>query len=601
MAEHPPYAEWQSLPQMLFDQAGRLADKPLLRARLEGAWQALTWRQVADRVRTLARGLRALGLEDGDRVVLVAENRPEWLIADMAVMAAGGITVPAYTTHTTDDHRYQLEHSGARMAIVSRPNLFKRLWPAAQQAVSVTDVIVMEDMQEPHVEAVSLHRWQDVMDRGAQAEDGIADRVAALRRDDVACIIYTSGTGGRPRGVMLTHGGILHNCEGAYRLLLTLGIGDEVFLSFLPLSHAYEHTAGQFFPLTCASQICYAEGLDALANNITEVRPTVMMVVPRFCEFLKQRLEREVRRRGGLTARLFDRAVALGRRRYEQGGRLAPWDAVQDLVLDRVVRRRVGERFGGRFKGMVSGGAALNPDVGLFFHALGIRLLQGYGQTESSPIVSCNLPNRPRMHTVGPPLHGVEVHIADDGEILVHGELVMKGYWNDEEATAAALADGWLHTGDIGRLEEDGVLVITDRKKDIIVTSGGENVSPARIESRLTLEPEVGQAMVTGDRRPYLVALLVPDLEFARDWARHHDRPRDLAALCEDEAFRKAVGAAVDRINRELAPPERVRSFILAAEPFTVDNTEMTPTMKIRRHAILARYGDRLNTLYGGG
>ncbi len=604
MTDVPRYREWRSLTAMAFDQAARLGDRPLLWAKREDGYHALSWAEVAAQARRLARGLRAIGVGDGDRVVLVAENRPEWLIADLAIMAAGAITVPAYTTNTVDDHRHILADSGACGAIVSKPALFRRLWPAALQVPSLRFVVAIEPADHPHAEEVALHPWEAVLAAadapGAETEDELDARLARLDRGDVACLIYTSGTGGHPRGVMQTHGGILSNCLGAWHLLELIGLDDEVFLSFLPLSHAYEHTAGQWFPLTIAAQIYYAESIEALTGNLVEVHPTIMTAVPRLYEVLHQRITRDLRRRGGWRARLFERTVVLGRRRHDRG-RLGPLSWLEDRLLDRLVRRQVRQRFGGRLKAMVSGGAPLNPEIGRFFDALGLRVLQGYGQTEASPVISCNRPDRPRFDSVGPALAGVELRIAADGEIVLRGELVMKGYWNDPEGTAAALQDGWLHTGDIGRIDPDGAIVITDRKKDIIVNSGGDNIAPQRIEGMLNLEPEIAQSMVLGDRRPYLVGLIVPDADFAAAWARRHDRPAEPAALAKDEDFRRAIGAAVDRVNRTLGQVERVRQFLLAPEPFTVDNGQMTPTMKIRRHALRARYGAELERLYGGG
>ena len=592
------YLDWQSLPAMFFDQAERLGDRPMVWGKIDGDYRPLSWRDAASQAIRLAAGLRAAGLQDGDRVVLVSESRPEWPVADLGIMAAGGLTVPAYTTNTTDDHVHILGDSGAAAAIVSTPALFERLWPAAQQVSSLKHVIRIDADDPPAASGVTLHRWDDVLTTPPVPPEILAARVGRLRRDDVACLIYTSGTSGRPRGVMLTHGGILSNCLGAYHLLASVGVEEEVFLSFLPLSHAYEHTAGLFFPMTVGAEIYYAEGVEHLGRNLTEVRPTIMTAVPRLYEVLLQRISREVDRQGGLRKALFNKAVALGRKRYDRGGSLGPIDAALDWLLDRLVRAKVAQRFGGRLKGLVSGGAPLNPDVGLFFHALGLRVLQGYGQTENSPVASCNIPQRVKMHTVGPPLHGAEIKIAEDGEILIRGELVMKGYWNDPEGTAKAVREGWLHTGDIGRLDEDGYLLITDRKKDIIVNSGGDNIAPARIEGLLALQPEIGQPMVFGDRRPYLVALIVADADFTKSWARQNGRSDDIETLAEDPHFREAIADAVERVNRGLSQIERVRRFALAEEPFTIENGQMTPTLKIRRHVILERYGDRLTALY---
>ena len=332
------------------------------------------------------------------------------------------------------------------------------------------------------------------------------------RPDDTACLIYTSGTGGVPKGVMLSHRNIIGNCRGAYRLLEQLGLGDEVFLSFLPLSHSYEHTAGLMFPISIGAEIYFAEGADTLAANLLEARPTIMTAVPRLYETMHQRIRLGIQREHGLKRRLFEQAVAIGRKRLA-GERLALGERLLDPVLDRLVRDKVRARFGGRLKAMISGGAPLNPEIGGFFLALGVTLLQGYGQTEAAPVIACNPPDRIRIDTVGPALDGVEIRIAEDGEILVRGDNVMKGYWNDPEATARTLDEGWLHTGDIGALDPDGYLRITDRKRDFIKNSGGDMISPARVESALTLAPEIAQAMVIG--RPPAVS-----------GRRHRPRPR---------------------------------------------------------------------------
>jgi long-chain acyl-CoA synthetase len=332
---------------------------------------------------------------------------------------------------------------------------------------------------------------------------------------------------------------------------------------------------------------------------MTEVRPTIMTAVPRLYEIMRERILRGVHKAGGTKERLFMRAVELGRKRYEAPETLTLGERIMDAALDVLVRRKVRAGFGGRLKALVSGGAPLNYDVGVFFTALGLRLLQGYGQTESAPIVSCNTVRHNKLKTVGPPFADVEVKIAADGEILVRGELVMQGYWNDAKATAEAIRDGWLHTGDIGEIDADGCIRITDRKKDIIVNSGGDNVAPQRIEGFLTLQPEISQAMVYGDRRPHLVALIVPNRDFAEAWARARGRQADLAALVENADFRASVGEAVERVNATLSVIERVRRFILTAEEFTTANQMMTPSLKIRRHAIRAVYGASLEALYG--
>jgi len=589
------YDRWRSLPAMFLEQADRRGEKPFLWAKRDGCYCPVSWVEAARDVRHLALALRSLGIGRGERVALVSENRPEWIIADLAIMSAGAITVPAYVTNTVEDHRHILANSGARVVIVSKTTLSARVLAAANQVDTVHTVIAIEPAMG-QASAVDLLSWDTMLAHGAEQPDGIEASVSAIEPDDVACLIFTSGTGGIPKGVMTTHRNILANCRGAYRVLETLGLGDEVFLSFLPLSHSYEHTAGEMFPISLGAEIYFAEGADALAANMLEVRPTIMTAVPRLYETLHQRIRLGVARKNGLTRRMFDQALAIGLKRLSSqppglGERLF------DPVLDRVVRAKIRQRFGGRLKAMVSGGAPLNPEIGGFFLALGVTLLQGYGQTEAGPVITCNLPTHIKIDTVGPPLDGVSLRIADDGEILVAGDNVMKGYWNDAEATAQALKEGWLHTGDVGVIDGDCYLRITDRKRDFIKNSGGEMISPARIEGYLSLEPEISQVMVFGDRRPYLVAVVVPDPEVVAGCAAG-DAPADLAAHAADPGLNRVMGAVIARVNETLQPSERVRRFVIAAEPFTTANGQMTPTLKIKRHAIREAYGSALDALY---
>ena len=595
------YKSIRNLATMFFERADTLGDKPFLWAKADGEYRALSWSRAASEVERLARGLRALGIEAGDRVVLVSENRPEWVIADLAIMTAGAITVPAYTTNTTDDHLYILEHSGAKLAIVSTERLASHLLPAARSAEDCIAVVSIDPPAEATQVGVDVVSWAETCVKGDGVDEDPRAWAAAIPRTETACFIYTSGTGGRPKGVMLTHGSILANCDGAHDLLVELGLSDEVFLSLLPLSHSYEHTAGLMFPISIGAQIYYAEGPDKIAANLTEARPTIMTAVPRLYEVLHDRIRRGVDQQGGLKAKLFHTAIDLGTKRYQDPASLSMVERVQNVVLDKLVRKKVAGRFGGRLKTFVSGGAALNPEIGTFFLSLGVSILQGYGQTEASPVISCNRKDRIRIETVGPPLKGVTVKIAEDGEILASGELLMKGYWRDPETTAETIKDGWLHTGDIGVIEDDGLLRITDRKKDIIVNSGGDNIAPARVEGVLTVEPQIVQAMVYGDKRPYLVGVLVPDPDFVKQWAEENGREADLTALSVDEDFCKAVGMALERANNKINQIEKVRRFVVAEEPFTTDNAMMTPTLKVRRHKVREVYWERLDGLYGRG
>jgi long-chain acyl-CoA synthetase len=579
---------WPNLAAMFFAQAERHGDRPFLWAKHDRVYRPITWRAAAAQVSDLARGLRALGLQRGDRVGLVSENRPEWAIADLAIISAGCVTVPAYTTHSVEEHRYLLANSGARAVIVSTAALAQRVLPAADQVDSVAHVIVIEDLDGGQASQTDISRMEEVLARGRDAGGDVAAWIGEVGRDQLACLIYTSGTGGLPKGVMTSHGNIMANCQGAFRLLEILGLDDEVFLNFLPLSHSYEHTAGLMFPIFIGAAIYFAEGAETLATNLLEARPTLMTAVPRLYETMHQRMLKGIEREGGFKAKLFFRALDLGTKRVVDPHSLGFLERITDRIVDRLVRDKLRQRFGGRLKAMVSGGAPLNPRIGTFFLALGLRLLQGYGQTEASPVVSVNRPDKIKVDTVGPPLEGVEVKIAADGEILVRGDLVMKGYWNEPEATARTLEGGWLHTGDVGEIDGDGYIIITDRKRDFIKNSGGDMIAPARVEGYLTLEPEIVQAMVYGDRRPYLVAVIVPAKELL-------DRGSE-----NDADLMTQLTGVVARVNQGLAGSERVRRFMIAREPFTTANGQMTPTLKIRRHAIRQVYGVALEALYEG-
>ncbi|MEO6716035.1 MAG: AMP-dependent synthetase/ligase [Novosphingobium sp.] len=590
-----------NLVALFFNRAAAQGDKPFLWAKCQGKWQSRSWNEAARQVCLVGEALRGLGLNDGDRVMLVSENRPEWCIADLAIMAAGCITVPAYTTNTERDHTHVLENSGARAVIVSDAKLAKPLLPAILRSDVAEHVIAFEPLRQMQAGTTAMHDWADLLSGDADAARRAVDaRIAGITREDMACIIYTSGTGGSPRGVMQHHGMILRNVDGAARILADdFGWGDEVFLSFLPLSHAYEHTGGQFLPIGMGGQIYYAEGLEKLASNIEEVRPTIMVVVPRLFEVLRTRIMKQIEKQGRVATYLMERALSIGA--HEVRGRKRLRDRPMNFIIERALRPKIRQRFGGRIKAMVAGGAPLNPDVGSFFDSLGLTLLQGYGQTEAGPVISCNRPSVGlKMDTVGPPLAGVEVRIADDGELLVRGEQVMQGYWRNNAETARTVIDGWLHTGDIGHLDAKGRIVITDRKKDMIVNDKGDNISPQRVEGMLTLQPEIAQAMVAGDKRPYLVALIVPDAEWALSWARAEGKHFNLTALQDLPAFRTAIRAAIDRVNQEVSVIEKVRQFAFADEAFSIDNEEMTPSLKIRRHKLKERYGARLDALYKG-
>ncbi len=589
----------KNLVELFFKRADEKGDAPFLGRKEDGEWRTQSWREVAQQISLLAESLRRIGLNEGDRVALVSENRPEWCIADIAIMAAGCISVPTYITNTERDHAHILDNSGARAVIVSNAKLLSPLVGAIGRTGIVDHVIGIEDLQRQQAGSFEYHNWDALVAGDADAaRQAVEARIGEINRDDTACLIYTSGTGGAPRGVKQHHGSILCNAAGAAEILINdFGIENERFLSFLPLSHAYEHTGGQYLPIAVGAEIFYSQGLDKLASNIEETRPTIMVVVPRLFEVLRTRIIKQVSKQGRIANFMMDNALKISE--HSEEGKKRKRDRPLDFLIERTLRPKIRQKFGGRIKAMVSGGAPLNPEVGNFFDAMGLTMLQGYGQTEAGPVMSCNRPAAGlKMDTVGPPMRGVEIKIADDGEILCRGELVMHGYWQNDAETARTIVDGWLHTGDIGHLDERGRIVITDRKKDMIVNDKGDNVAPQKIEGMLTLQPEIAQAMVSGDKRPYVVGLIVPDAEWALEWARANDEKFDLKRLQELPAFKNAVRGALDRTNKDLSVTEKVRQFTFADEAFSIENEEMTPSMKIRRHKIRDRYQAQIDGLY---
>ena len=594
------FDSFPNLVSMFLSRATLRGDRPFLGYKHDSEWHTISWAETARRVAALAKNLKAMGLKKGDRVMLVSENRPEWCIADLGIMAAGCVTVPTYVTNMERDHQHILDNSQSRAVIVSTAKLAQNLMPAVIRSSECEFVIGMEPLKLAQKGQQTHLDWDDlVLDTDVDVA-ALHKEIAQIGRDETACLIYTSGTGGAPRGVMQHHGAIICNVDGAAEILRDdFGLTEERFLSFLPLSHAYEHSGGQYLPIGVGAEIFYAEGLEKLAANIEETQPTVMVVVPRLFEVLRARMIKTVEKQGKVPNFLLDKALTIGERDYSGKKRLR--DAPMRMLLSRTLKPKIKAKFGGRLKAMVSGGAPLNPDIGIFFQSLGITLLQGYGQTESGPVVSCNRPAAGiKMDTVGPPMKNVEVKFAEDGEILVRGELVMKGYWRNKAETARTIIDGWLHTGDIGHFDDKGRIKITDRKKDLIVNDKGDNVAPQKVEGMLTLQPEILQAMVSGDKRPYIVGLIVPDPEWALDWAREQGMRYDFSELQSNPQFRSAVRAAVDRVNANISVTEKVRQFEFVDEPFSIENGEMTPSMKIRRHVIRDRYKARVDGMYKG-
>jgi long-chain acyl-CoA synthetase len=525
----------------------------------DDGWRIMRRGDFAQAVADAAAGLRGQGVMPGDRVLLVSENRPEFLVADTAIMAIGAVTVPTYVTNTVSDHAHILRDSGARMAIASTPALAARLREAGE-----LDLLVCLDGP-----AEGALPWTELARPGADAAMLMAE-VEQIPEGRLACLIYTSGTGGMPKGVMLPHRALLSNCRAVHILLRQMQLPRASrYLSFLPLSHSYEHTVGGFMMPSFGLETVFSRGADKLMADFAEHRPQLVTAVPRLFEVLRERIEAQLAKDKPLKQALFRRTLALGLRRMD-GPPLSWLERAQDRLLDRLVRSKVRDRFGGELAALVSGGARLDPDLSGFFLALGVPIIQGYGQTEAGPVISVNLPWDNDRRSVGRPLPGVETRIAEDGELLVRGALMMDGYWNNPEATATAIKDGWLHTGDVAELRE-GRLHITDRKRDFLKLKGGDMVAPAKIEALLAGEPAIAQAVVGGEGLAGVVALIIPA-----------------------EGRSGEVDAAVKRVNARLSAIERIRRHAALSEPFTVENGLLTPTMKVKRRLVLDRYREML-------
>ena len=521
-----------------------------------------TWGDIKERIFKLSTKIKTL-INEGDRCLILSENRPYWLMSDLAVMNAGGISVPIFTTYSSSDYKYILNDCRPSLIIVSNNDQFKKI----KNFVNLNEqkLISFEE-----IEADSL------LIKNILYEDNYKKEINNnLKRNMPACIIYTSGTSGNPKGVILSHGGILSNCEGAVELLETLTKKkDPTFLTWLPLSHSYEHTV-QFIQIIVGAKVFYAESLEKLISNMGVAKPTIMTAVPRFYQNLFTKINMNFEKQKGFKKKLINQTLCLGKKILKKE-ELTLGEKIINFLCEKLVRKKIRNQFGGNLQAFVSGGGALDQNIGEFLNAIGLPTLQGYGLTETSPVVSCNLPDLVKVETVGPPFRTNEVRIAEDGEILIKGENVMLGYWNLKEETERAIKNGWLHTGDIGELDHNNYLKITDRKKDIIVNLGGDNISPSKIENILCLNEFIKQSFVYGDKKNYLVALVVTEKEINKD----------------------KIKLIIENINKSLTLIEKVKKFILINEEFTIENGMLTPTLKLKRKEIIKKYKQQLENLY---
>ena len=511
-------------------------------------------------------------IQKGDRCLLVSENRPEWLISDLSIMLSQGITVPAYTTYTERDYEYIIDDYTPAIIIISDKIQYEKIKNIIPKKGFIKKIIFFESVENIN-EELSL-QIQDIFKKSNCNIRNFFD--LKIQRKDMACIIYTSGTQGSPKGVMLSHGGILNNCEGAYELLKNFISKKPKFLTWLPLSHSYEHTV-QFVQIVVGSRVFYAESIDKLIKNMIDCSPEIMTAVPRFYQNLYQKINVSFSKATGLKKFLVNQTVWLGKKKLNKQ-RFSLVENFINFICEKLVRKKIKNQFGGNLKAFISGGGALDKEVGSFLNAIGLPTLQGYGLTETSPVVSCNPINNIRVETVGPPFKGNIVKIANDGEILVKGENVMLGYWKNEIETTKVLKDGWLSTGDIGEFDGE-FLKITDRKKDIIVTPGGDNISPIKIENDLNKSNFIEQSLVYGDNKPYLVSLIVLSSEHKN--------------ITEEK-----IQVEIEKINENLSKIEKIKKFFIVKKQFTIENNMMTPTMKLKRYKIIDNYKVEIEKLF---
>ncbi len=550
-----------------YKEINSVAEKPFLKWLKENEKDFLTWQQVASKIQILSEYLRTK-LNKGDRCILLSENRPEWLISDISIMNAGGVTVPLFTTYSEKDYEYIINDCKPKICIVSNEIQLKKIEKFISDEIKVLSIENLNEKVENIENIFNEHSKKNKSNAHISFNQN-------LERKDLACIIYTSGTTGNPKGVMLCHGGILSNCEGAQEILNQLVQNSEpTFLTWLPLSHSYEH-AVQFVQISLGAKIYYAESLEKLLSNMSISKPTIMTAVPRFYQNLYSKISINFSKQKGFKKKLISSTISLGIKKLNNEN-LTFREKLINFFCEKLVRKKIKNQFGGKLKAFVSGGGALDQKIGEFLNAIGLPTLQGYGLTEASPVVSCNIPGKIRIDTVGPPFKTNQVNIAEDGEILVKGENVMLGYWNMKKETSDVITDGWLHTGDIGEITEDGNLKITDRKKEIIVSLGGDNISPSKIENLLCLNEKIKQSFVYGDKKTYLVALIVT----------------------ESTENRKEIEIFLENLNKTLSLVEKVKKFKLIKEEFSIENGMLTPTLKLKRKQILYKYKDDLEKLY---
>ena len=578
-----------NLPEIFLKNSLLFQDKTLFGYKEEGEWQSLSWDNTAKILENLASGLKEIGVKKNDKISIIADNSYQWCIIDLAIISLGGITVPGYTTSNKEEISYLLSHSETSIIFINSKLLpiVEKILPTLNKIKYVVCVDELKTTKKIKFKKL-LYTYSELIKIGSKNKNKqnlLRESIKKIKKDDVTCIIYTSGTSSQPKGVMLTHASILSNIVGANELVKEIKVKDHRFLSIIPLSHAYEHTAGFFLPIYIGAEIYFNDNRDQIVSDLLSVKPTLMTAVPRLYEVLYKKINNQLATQNKVTQKLFYKTVALGTKTFK-GFNLSLIEKVENLILEKIVRKKLQRKFGGNLQAFISGGAALNEQVGLFFQSLGINILQGYGQTECSPLISCNPINKIKIDTVGVPIKGLKVKLSKEKEILVKGNSLMKGYWKDKNNTDKVIINGWLHTGDLGFIDDEGYIKISGRINEMIVNSGGENIAPVPIENLLLAYDEIEQAMIYGHNKPFLIALLVPNENLLNSNSNNV------------QILTTQFQGIINNINKDLSPTKRIRKFIILEKYFTIDNNMLTPTLKIKRHKIFSNYYNEIQKLY---
>ena len=577
-----------TLPSLFFKNTSIYQNKTLFGFKDGKSWKSISWNKSSEFVQNIALGLHKIGVKKSDKITLIAENSYKWCVVDLSIMSLGAITVPGYITSNEEEIFYLLSHSDSSFVFVNS-TLLPVILKILPKLKKIKYVINIDDNSKDDLKQnPQLYNYNQLLEMGNKSnlhDKFLETFVNKINQDDVVSLIYTSGTSSNPKAVMLTNKSTISNLLGAYELVKDIDIKEHRFLSIIPLSHAYEHTAGFLLPVYIGAEIYFNDNRDKIVNDLQSVRPTLMIAVPRLYEVLFKKINNQLLTQNKLAQKLFFKTIELGTKDF-QCSKLTFFEKITNNLLDLIIRKKIKKKFGGQLQAFISGGAALNNQVGLFFQSLGINILQGYGQTECSPLISCNPMNSIKIDTVGPVIKGLEVKISEQKEILVKGNSVMKGYWKDQKSTNKVIVNGWLHTGDLGELDKDNYIKITGRINEMIVSSGGDNIAPVPIENLLLAYDEIEQVMVYGHNRPFLTAIIVPNENLINDVSKN---------IVKDYSIFQAI---VNKVNKQLSQSKKIRKFLLTDKSFNIENNELTPTLKIKRRIVSANYAEQLDKLY---